>query len=97
MRDKSSLNLLRWLGVLGFILWAACPRAKGAERDYLEHSLPSSWETTDSGVFEADAVNAGWWRGFGDPLLDSLIAIGRRNNYDVAMAARRIEIARAQA
>lgn len=97
MREKSSLNLLRWLAVLGFILWAACPRAKGAERNYLEHSLPSGWDTTDAGFYDADAANAEWWRGFGDPLLDSLIAIGRSNNYDVAMAARRIEIARAQA
>lgn len=97
MREKSSLNLLRWLAVLIFVLWAACPRAKSAEADYLDHDLPSAWQTSDNGAFEADAMNAEWWRGFGDPLLDSLIAIGRENNYDVAVAARRIEIARNEA
>ncbi len=36
-----------------------------------------------------------WWRSFDDPMLDSLIALGERNNYDVSMAAHRIEISRA--
>lgn len=97
MRENTSQDLLKWLGILGFVLWMACPRARGAEPGYFDHTLPSNWEATDTGVFTADADNAEWWRGFGDPLLDSLIAIGRRNNYDVAVAARRIEIARAQA
>ena len=95
MRENTSQDLLKWLGILGFVLWMACPRARGAEPGYFDHPLPSNWEATDTGVFTADAGNAEWWRGFGDPLLDSLIAIGRRNNYDVAVAARRIEIARA--
>ena len=96
MRVKISLNLLRWLGVLGFVLWAACPRAKGADNDYIDHALPAEWAGGTVPGAESDALNARWWSGFGDPLLDSLIAIGRENNYDVAMAARRIEIARHQ-
>lgn len=35
-----------------------------------------------------------WWRNFGDPALDSLIAMGQRTNYDVAMALRRINLSR---
>lgn len=37
-----------------------------------------------------------WWRHFDDRVLDSLISVGIDNNYDVLMAARRIEIARQQ-
>lgn len=37
----------------------------------------------------------GWWHDLGDSVLDSLVDVGVRNNYDVAMAARRIGIARA--
>lgn len=36
-----------------------------------------------------------WWRGFNDPLLDSLIAEAVERNYDVAIAGRRIEAAQA--
>ena len=30
----------------------------------------------------------GWWHDLGDSVLDSLVDVGVRNNYDVAMAAR---------
>lgn len=33
-----------------------------------------------------------WWQGFNDPVLDSLIAVAVRNNYDIRMAARRMEL-----
>lgn len=36
-----------------------------------------------------------WWTTFGDLLLDSLITEGQNANYDIRLAARRIEIARA--
>ncbi len=36
-----------------------------------------------------------WWTALGDATLDSLVDVGLRNNYDMAMAARRIGIARA--
>ena len=35
-----------------------------------------------------------WWHGFNDPLLDSLISMAVRNNYDIKVAARRIELSR---
>ncbi len=43
----------------------------------------------------AQESGAGWWHDLGDSVLDSLVDVGVRNNYDVAMAARRIGIARA--
>lgn len=35
-----------------------------------------------------------WWKRFGDKLLDSLVTIATERNYDIAIASRRIEIAR---
>ena len=35
-----------------------------------------------------------WWQTFDDPMLDTLIAMGRRNNYNLAVAERRIEMSR---
>lgn len=43
----------------------------------------------------ADDNGPQWWHDLDDTLLDSLIDVGLRNNYDIAMAARRIAIARA--
>lgn len=56
--------------------------------------LRAAW--TDDRHFDPAhaADNALWWRNFGDSTLDSLIALGRGNNYNVAIAARRIAIAR---
>lgn len=43
---------------------------------------------------EPPIVEPTQWRNFGDPMLDSLIEVGLLRNYDVAMATRRIAIAR---
>lgn len=41
-----------------------------------------------------DFNDAQWWRRFNDPLLDSLITKGVENNYNVSMAAKRINVAK---
>ena len=64
-----------------------------AQERFDADDMPSRWAYTtdfDQTVPTDDA----WWRSFGDAMLDSLIAIGIDRNYDIAMAARRIEIAR---
>lgn len=43
---------------------------------------------------DRDTLPANWWTSFQDTVLDSLITIGVDNNYDILMAARRVEIAR---
>lgn len=43
----------------------------------------------------SEAESHRWWQSFEDPMLDSLIAIGEANNYNAAMAVKRINIARA--
>jgi NodT family efflux transporter outer membrane factor (OMF) lipoprotein len=45
---------------------------------------PTNWPATD------------WWRGFGSPELDTLIAEARANNLDIAAAAARVNQAEAQ-
>lgn len=56
--------------------------------------IPETWSYTE--YFEPSSpADDQWWKLFNDNLLDSLIVMGQKNNYDLKMAARRIEIARA--
>ncbi len=59
----------------------------------LADSLPERWlyEPEATQEFPTDDQ---WWRLFGDPLLDSLIAEGERANFNLLQAGRRIAIAR---
>ena len=59
---------------------------------------------TASGIAAADTVSpeyyageiddSGWWKRFGDPMLDSLVSLVQERNYDLAIAAKRVAIAR---
>lgn len=54
---------------------------------------PDEWKYVSD--FEMpDPARDTWWRGFADPVLDSLVAIAAAENYDIRVAARRMEIAR---
>lgn len=44
--------------------------------------------------FSEEVDDSEWWRNFGDPMLDSLVGLVQERNYDLAMAAKRIDIAR---
>lgn len=58
-------------------------------------NIASYAEVADTAPLDlADFDDALWWQQFGDPLLDSLITVGLERNYDVAMAAKRVNIAR---
>lgn len=63
---------------------------------YLRENVGTSWPQYSSTAQTSTASEARWWQRFDDPLLDSLITVGLANNYDVIMATRRIDIARAQ-
>lgn len=65
--------------------------ARDAE-SYLSAKLPAQW---GADTVSADSELAPGEFPIEDPLLDTLIALGRTNNYDIAAAARRIEVARA--
>ena len=62
-------------------------------RAYLRSPLPEEWDVSDS--MSAAGLSDRWWQTFDDTLLDTLVAIGERNNYSVAAAAKRIDMARA--
>lgn len=64
--------------------------------DTISQILPQE-QTLESWKYEApaempDPSVQGWWKGFHDPLLDTLISVAVHNNYDIRMAARRIEL-----
>jgi multidrug efflux system outer membrane protein len=58
-------------------------------------ALPAGWNDPAIGQ-DAAAPMADWWRRFGDPTLDGLVAQALEYNLDLTLAAARIEEARAQ-
>lgn len=75
---------------------AVCPLAAcimGADYQSPSVDLPATFSQTSPG----GNAEAQWWRGFGDPLLEQLIAEALNANLDVRQAALRVEEARHQA
>jgi NodT family efflux transporter outer membrane factor (OMF) lipoprotein len=54
---------------------------------------PAAWRDGGSGSGEMTAT---WWRGFGDPVLTKVVETALAHNVDIAIAATRVEEARAQ-
>lgn len=54
---------------------------------------PTTWR---SSAGTGKAIDATWWQGFGDPVLTQLIETALANNDDLAIAAARVDEARAQ-
>ncbi|MBD5214470.1 MAG: efflux transporter outer membrane subunit [Bacteroidales bacterium] len=57
-----------------------------------DESVPGSWSYQAEYATEIPS-DTDWWKSFEDPILDSIINVAIANNYDVAMAAKRINIA----
>lgn len=74
------------------VLLAGC---SGLRPDYRkpELDLPATWR--DAPVDGAQAQAAQWWKVYGDPVLDRLVDEALANNANVALAAARVEEARA--
>lgn len=62
---------------------------------YLRREMPERWAYT-SPYQQNDPADDKWWETLGDPTLDTLIARGKENNFDILAAMKRIESARAQ-
>src|SRR5688572_6617384 len=61
-----------------------------------ETRSPASWpEPLEAGLTAEPADLRQWWRGFGDPLLDSLVDRALAGNLDLREAAARVREARA--
>ena len=94
MKTKSSPCIIRIILLGLLLLWALCPRVWAADR--LDVHIPAEWpsNTYFNPASRPGNIDSEWWRVFDAPVLDSLIAAGEAGNYNLAMAARRIAIAR---
>jgi NodT family efflux transporter outer membrane factor (OMF) lipoprotein len=70
--------------------------AVGPDYRYPELTMPDAWAQRDQvGVTSAPADLAGWWRRFGDPVLDTLIDRAIAKNLDLKIALANVREARA--
>ena len=83
---------LRWLVPL--LLVTGCVKAPPVETPELPVQAPEVWTTGEEVSSELDPA---WWRTFGDEKLDSVVAEALATNYDLAIAAARLEQASADA
>lgn len=74
------------------LLLAAC--AVGPDYVRPTFDLPSAWRVSEPAA-TAPARESEWWRQFGDPVLDRLVAAGLALNHDLLTAAARVDEARA--
>lgn len=82
----------RW--ALLVLLLGGCTTA-GPDYHQPAMPVPESFAEADAQAGLADAELAGWWKLFGDPLLDELVNRAVAQNLDVQAAAARIREARA--
>jgi len=76
--------------------WSAGMRAQTeTARSSLRDSLPERWMYVPDHLQTAP-VDDQWWRNFGDSTLNRLIREATENNFNVASALKRIEIAQRQ-
>jgi outer membrane protein, multidrug efflux system len=79
-------------GVAAGLLLAAC--AVGPDYELPETPV-ATFKNASGDDFIAAPVEADWWRQFGDPVLDDLMARAASGNLDLLIAAARVEQARA--
>lgn len=73
----------------------ACAAALASSPQHLSRPLPDRWEYTEYQPQELPSEDR-WWLMFDDATLDSLISMGENNNFDLEMAARRMDAAARQ-
>lgn len=88
-----TLTVNRYLGltIALTVLAASTPTSQATSP---EQDMPERWLYTPQ-QSQTLPPDDDWWRGFNDPLLDSLISEAVNNNYNVAIAASRIRAAEA--
>lgn len=79
-----------------FALATIVAAAQNPPRQYLADSMPSAWRYVPETDGKTISVDDKWWTAFDDSLLDSLVDIALKTNYDVRAAARRVIMARAE-
>lgn len=88
---SQKFRLFLLLAVMMFRL----PILAGNPDEYLNDSLPQSW-LYDARFNQSVPTDEHWWAKFDDPTLNRLIELGLANNYNLAMAVKRVEIANNQ-
>ena len=88
MHIRSLYLTMLWL-TLSFTLFAQ------RENKYLERALPQSWQENDTIFQQTLPVDDQWWTKFNDPILDSIIAVAIKQNYNALIAIDRIAAAKA--
>jgi outer membrane protein, multidrug efflux system len=72
---------------------AACAGPRSNAPPDAAVSPPQAWR---DGTGAAGEITAAWWQGFGDPVLTKVVESALANNVDIAIAAARVDEARAQ-
>ncbi|MCH5239104.1 MAG: efflux transporter outer membrane subunit [Muribaculaceae bacterium] len=65
----------------------------GEREDYLQTPVPEKWQLEQQ-YYQTLPCDDQWWTTFGDPVLTRLISMAVENNYNVAAALKRIEMAK---
>jgi multidrug efflux system outer membrane protein len=82
---KNSAHLV--LPIALALMLGACSMVPDYERPGID--MPAAWSATEAA--EAQAVSADWWKNFGDPELDALMATALGANLDIEAALARID------
>ena len=78
--------------ILLILFFLVPPSSKAEEKDYLQTPLPETWQLQRQ-FYQTMPSDDAWWDSFNDPVLTSLISMAVENNYNVASAIKRIEMA----
>src|SRR5215475_4419194 len=92
---KSRWNLLVALGLLSVALTSGCAIGPDYKRPPVTPPEAFRYQTTPGET--ASLADQPWWEAFGDPVLRNLIQEALGGNYNVRIAAARVQQARAQA
>src|SRR5262245_3165467 len=78
--------------LLALLLTACAGPRPSAPRDS-SFEAPAAWRSASG---SSGVVDAAWWQAFGDPVLTQIVEKALQHNVDIALAAQRVEEARAQ-
>ncbi len=78
----------RWLAVVLMLLGASCSHLAGPEYERPEAPSKEAWSAASMGE---GAMATNWWTHFGDAQLDQLVDASLAGNYDLRVAAGRVE------
>ena len=81
------------IGLVFCFLSVGC-RSKGRLDNDLKIAVPQKW---NAGVGSTNSVTGQWWLQFDDPKLGALVHEALSNNFDLRVAAKRLELAQVQA